>query len=166
MLVLTLFFRFGRRIPNFVCMIVGGVFCLIVLAVPSSKCWYNYRGGEGGKVFQRFPPPPLKGWAKRGLTPHTIWTGLSYISLHVGWVCCWFSPLLQEVFLWVLRFSLFRKNQHFHSTRNQVDEEPLCGCATSKSLFMYLLQINKNWVLPFPDWLGTDITRRKSVIIT
>ena len=24
------------------------------------------------------------------------------------------------------------------STRNQVDEEPLCGCATSKSLFIYL----------------------------
>ena len=25
-----------------------------------------------------------------------------------------------------------------NSTRNQVDEEPLCGCATSKSLFIYL----------------------------
>ena len=25
-----------------------------------------------------------------------------------------------------------------NSTRNQVDEEPLCGCATSKSLFNYL----------------------------
>ena len=24
---------------------------------------------------------------------------------YVGWVCCWFSPLLWEVFLWVLRFS-------------------------------------------------------------
>ena len=26
-----------------------------------------------------------------------------------------------------------------NSTRNQVDEEPLCGCATSKSLFIYYL---------------------------
>ena len=26
-----------------------------------------------------------------------------------------------------------------NSTRNQVDEEPLCGCATSKSLFIYLV---------------------------
>ena len=26
-----------------------------------------------------------------------------------------------------------------NSTRNQVDEEPLCGCATCKSLFIYLL---------------------------
>ena len=30
-----------------------------------------------------------------------------------GWVCCWFSPLLREVFLRVLRFSPLLKNQHF-----------------------------------------------------
>ena len=28
-------------------------------------------------------------------------------------VCCWFSPLLREVFIWVLPFSLVLKNQHF-----------------------------------------------------
>ena len=28
-----------------------------------------------------------------------------------------------------------------NSTRNQVDKEPLCGCATSKSLFIYLFII-------------------------
>ena len=28
-------------------------------------------------------------------------------------VDAWFSPLLQEVFLWVLRFSFLLKNQHF-----------------------------------------------------
>ena len=28
-----------------------------------------------------------------------------------------------------------------NSTRNQVDEEPLCGCATCKSLFIYLFDI-------------------------
>ena len=32
---------------------------------------------------------------------------------YVGWVCCWFSSLLWEVFLWVLRFSLLLKNLHF-----------------------------------------------------
>ena len=32
---------------------------------------------------------------------------------YVGWVCCWFSSLLWEVFLRVLRFSPLRKNQHF-----------------------------------------------------
>ena len=31
---------------------------------------------------------------------------------YVGWVCCWFSPLLWEVFLRVLQFSPFLKNQH------------------------------------------------------
>ena len=30
---------------------------------------------------------------------------------------------------------------NINSTMNQVDEEPLCGCATSKSLFIYLLFI-------------------------
>ena len=29
-----------------------------------------------------------------------------------------------------------------NSTRNQVDEEPLCGCATCKSLFIYLFLYN------------------------
>ena len=28
---------------------------------------------------------------------------------YVGWVCCWFSPLLREVFLRLLRFSLSSK---------------------------------------------------------
>ena len=32
---------------------------------------------------------------------------------YVGWICCWFSPLLREVFLRVLRFSPLLKNQHF-----------------------------------------------------
>ena len=54
----------------------------------------------------------------------------------MGWVCCWFSPLLREVFLRVLRFSPLLKNQHFKILigARMVDEEPLCGCATSKYL--------------------------------
>ena len=31
----------------------------------------------------------------------------------VGWVCCWLSPLLWEVFLRDTRFSSLHKNQHF-----------------------------------------------------
>ena len=30
-----------------------------------------------------------------------------------------------------------------NSTRNQVDEEPLCGCATCKSLFVYFIYLFK-----------------------
>ena len=33
---------------------------------------------------------------------------------------------------------MFMRCPNSNSTRNQVDEEPLCGCATSKSLFNYL----------------------------
>ena len=32
-----------------------------------------------------------------------------------------------------------------NSTRNQVDEEPHCGCATSKSLFIYFIY----WFIPY-----------------
>ena len=32
---------------------------------------------------------------------------------YVGWVCCWFSPLLPEVFVRVLRFSPLLKDQQF-----------------------------------------------------
>ena len=47
---------------------------------------------------------------------------------------------LQEVFLRVLRLSPLLKNRHFEiSIRpRKVDEEPLCGCATPRSLFIYL----------------------------
>ena len=31
----------------------------------------------------------------------------------MGWVCCWFSPLLRDLFLRVLRFTPLLKNQHF-----------------------------------------------------
>ena len=55
---------------------------------------------------------------------------------------CWllFSPLLREVFF--SRYSGFPLSSkptfpNSNSTRNQVGEEPLCGCATSKSLFIY-----------------------------
>ena len=32
---------------------------------------------------------------------------------------------------------------NYNLTRNQVDEEPLCGCATSKSLFTYFIYLFK-----------------------
>ena len=70
---------------------------------------------------------------------------------YVGWVCCWLSPLLQEVFLQLLRFLIHQKPSGFspqkptflnsNSTRNQVDEEPLCGCATSKSLYLLFIYL-------------------------
>ena len=73
-----------------------------------------------------------------------MWPGFKSRSSmpYVGWVCCWFSPLLREVFLRVLRFSPLLKNQDFQipirPCRNQVDEEPASRCATSNSLFISL----------------------------
>ena len=49
---------------------------------------------------------------------HSLPTNVSLVWLldpvsYVGWVCCWFSSLLPEVFLRVLRFFPLLKNQHF-----------------------------------------------------
>ena len=40
-------------------------------------------------------------------------------------------------------------------TRNQVDEEPFCGCATSKSLFIYLFVISgvDPWFMVQCEWI-------------
>ena len=52
-------------------------------------------------------------WRER--SPPTNVTRVEILALtpYVGWVCCWFSPLLREVFLRVLPFSPLLKNQHF-----------------------------------------------------
>ena len=53
-------------------------------------------GGGGAKVFHLFCP--------------RLWVQIPS-SLYVGWVCDWLSPsLLQEAFLWILRFSLLLKS--------------------------------------------------------
>ena len=68
---------------------------------------------------------------------------MSTLYMYVGWVCCWFSPFLREVFLRVLRFAPFLKN---HTSKFQLDQEsvllddePPSGSATSKSLFIIFL---------------------------
>ena len=60
---------------------------------------------------------------------------------YVGWVCCWFSPLLREVFLRVLQFPISSKTNIY---KFQFDQESgrrrTTLCTTSKSLFViYLL---------------------------
>ena len=66
--------------------------------------------------------------------------GLCLCLLKKKKVCYWFSPLLWEVFLRTQVFPSPQKPIYPNSnlTRNQVDEEPLRGCASSKSLFIYL----------------------------
>ena len=74
------------------------------------------------------------------------WWECSPPCTNVARVCCWFSSLLQEVFLWVLRFFPLLKNQNFQIPIRltiKPGEEPLWGCATSKSLFLYFFIISK-----------------------
>ena len=69
---------------------------------------------------------------------HSILASLKY----VGWVCCWFSPLLRDIFLQVLRFSPHLKNQHFQIPirPGTVHEEPLWGWATYKASLYILIK--------------------------
>ena len=52
-------------------------------------------------------------WGSKGGAVNVARVRILALTPHVGWVCCWFSPLHQEVFLRVLRFSPLLKNQHF-----------------------------------------------------
>ena len=63
------------------------------------------RGAGMARWWERSPPTNVS----RVRFPDPASDELSY----VGWVCCWFSSLLRQVFLWVLRFSPLLKNQHF-----------------------------------------------------
>ena len=63
------------------------------------------KGWRIGESCWEHSPPTNVAWVLiMASTPHVF---------PVGWVCCWFSPLLREVFLRVLRFSPLLKNQHF-----------------------------------------------------
>ena len=80
----------------------------------------------------------------------TFWWNIEYFfffSTHVGWVGCWFPPLLLtwSFFSGYSSFPPSSKTKIFKSnlTRNQVDEEPLSGCVTSKSSFIYLFYLTK-----------------------
>ena len=79
----------------------------------------------------------------RGHHSPPMWLGFeSWHQCHVGWVCCWVSLSLS-----LRGFSL--GTPVFHSPQKptflnsnlspgMVDEEPLCGCATFKSLYFIL----------------------------
>ena len=70
---------------------------LLLLLTP-----YKPLGEQGmAQWWQRLPPTNVAQVQIPASTPY------------VGWVCSWFSPLLQEVFLWVLQFSPLIKNRHF-----------------------------------------------------
>ena len=85
------------------------------------------------------------GTVVRALAPHQCGPG----SNPGGDAICVLSLLLVLSFalrgfsLGTLVFSSPQKPTfpNSNSTKNQVDEEPLCGCATSKSLYIYLFYL-------------------------
>ena len=100
--------------------------------------------GEELHVFSTPPSCSFKRRMSRSPPTNVARVRILASTPYVGWVCCWFSPLLREVFLRVLRFSPLLKNQKLHELQIPIrlgirpDEEPLCGCATSKLLVIYL----------------------------
>ena len=79
---------------------------------------------------------------------------------YVGWVCCWFSALLQEVFLRVLRFSPLLKNQHSQipirswNARTLLNEflwTPWCSVGKQITIFFTFC----SWV--FVKWWSTVV---------
>ena len=62
---------------------------------------YAWRGAGLARWWERSPPTNVA----------PVW--FPDPASYVGWVCCWFSTLLREIFLRVLRVSPLLKNQHF-----------------------------------------------------
>ena len=66
-----------------------------------------------GEELHVFSTPPSRSFKRRiSRSPPTNVARVRILAStpYVGWVCCWFSPLLREVFLRVLRFSPLLKN--------------------------------------------------------
>ena len=64
----------------------------------------------------------------------------TFLWYYVGRVCCWLAPFAARGFSPGTPVFPSPQKQAFpnsNTTRKQVDEEPICGCATSKSLFIY-----------------------------
>ena len=61
-------------------------------------------------------------------------------------------PCLERSFSRYSGFPLSSKPTFPNSnlTRNQIDKEPLCGCATCKSLFIFICYSFYNHTLPYP----------------
>ena len=74
-------------------------------------------------------------WWEHSPPNNVAWVQIPASTPVVGWVCCWFSPLLREVFLRVLRFSPLLKNQHF-----QIPIRP--GLRQTKNHFVDVLSPN------------------------
>ena len=79
---------------------------------PFQEHKYGHRKARETSVFE-FSYLGSNGGARSGESTNVAQAQIPASTPYVGWVCCWFSPLLREVFLRVLRFSPLLKNQDF-----------------------------------------------------
>jgi len=64
---------------------------------------------------------------------------------YVGWVCCWFSSLLRRFFSGFFGFPPSAKTNISKFDLESVDEKPLCGDATARIQFVYLIYLQFKW---------------------
>ena len=77
----------------------------------------NIKGENNGSVvyFQSFLTVhnPMAQWWEHSPSTNVALVQFPALKSCVGWVCCWFSPFLRKVFLWLIRFSPLLNNQLF-----------------------------------------------------
>ena len=77
---------------------------------------------------------------------------------YLGWVCSWFAPRGFSPDTPVFSSPQKPTFPNSSSTMSQVDEEPLCGCATFKSLFIYLFYSNS------ADWANHVLSQSTALL--
>ena len=76
-------------------------------------------------------------------------------------VCCWFSPLLQDIFLRVLRCSSVLKNQHF-----QIPIRPGIRYLYVKNHYVDVLPVNRYlFIIPYIILITTIFVEDNTIIV-
>ena len=99
--------------------------------------------------FVRLSPKSVKQWLRSGESAHLppMWPGFKSRRRRHMWVdfVAGSLPCSKRFFSGYSGFPFSSKTRptfsNSNSTRNQVDEEPLCECATSKSLFILFIYL-------------------------
>ena len=79
----------------------------------------------------------------------------------IGWVCCWFSPSLQDIFLRVLRCSSVLKNQHF-----QIPIRPGIRYLYVKNHYVDVLPVNRYlFIIPYIILITTIFVEDNTIIV-
>ena len=72
----------------------------------------NFKGNEFQCIWRKI----FVQWWGQSPSTSVAWVRIPPLKPYVGWVCCWFSSLLQGFF--VVHFSSLHKNQHFQWTNS------------------------------------------------